>query len=168
MNDMEKWKSIPGYEGLYEVSSYGRVRSLERYDRFNRKIVSKLLKPSYNTSGYYVVRLCNNGFMKSKLIHRLVAEAFIPNPDNLPMINHRDEDKTNNVADNLEWCDLKYNNNYGTLQQRRIQTNINNGNYSELIKRKEHRKEYLKKYQNEHREHIREYQIEYRKRKRGK
>ena len=172
---MEEWKSIPGYEGLYEVSSYGRVKRLEGYDRFNRKIVNKLLKPSYNTSGYYIVHLYNNGFMKSKLLHRLVAQAFIPNPDNLPEVNHKDEDRTNNSVENLEWCNRKYNCNFGTLQQRRIQTNINNGKYSEPIKRKEHRKEYLKKYRDEHREHIREYQREYkreymreyRKRKRG-
>ena len=164
---MEEWKSIPGYEGLYEVSNLGRVKRIKRYDRFNHKIVSKLLKPSYNTNGYYIVQLSNNGFKKSKLVHRLVAQLFIPNPDNLPQVNHKDEDKTNNIVDNLEWCDSKYNNNYGTLQQRRIQTNINNGKYSEPIKRKEHRKEYLKKYHNENREHIREYQREYRKRKRG-
>ena len=164
---MEEWRSIRGYEGLYEVSSYGRVKSLERYDRFNRKIVSKILKPSYNTSGYYIVRLCNNGFMKSKLVHRLVAQTFIPNPNNLPIINHKDEDKLNNRVDNLEWCDSKYNNNYGTSQQRRIQTNINNGKYTGYSKTKEYKKEYDKKYNKEHREHLREYLREYRKRKRG-
>ena len=125
---MEEWKSIPGYEGLYEVSNLGRVRSVERCDRFNRKIVSKILKPNY-VSGYLRVGMYKNKTFKYYLIHRLVAQAFLPNPDNLPQVNHKDEDKSNNRVDNLEWCDRSYNMNYGTVQQRRIQTNINNGKY---------------------------------------
>ena len=168
---MEEWKSIPGYEGLYEVSSYGRVRSVERCDRFNHKIVSKILKPNYVNSGYFRVGMYKNKTFKYYLIHRLVAQAFIPNPDNLPQVNHKDEDKSNNRVDNLEWCSRSYNMNYGTLQQRRIQTNINNGKYTGNSKTKEYRKEYSKKYKKEHIEHTREYHREYmreyRKRKRG-
>ena len=167
---MEEWKSIPGYEGLYEVSSYGRVRSVERCDRFNRKIVSKILKPNY-VSGYLRVGMYKNKTFKYYLIHRLVAQAFLPNPDNLSEVNHKDEDKSNNRVDNLEWCDRSYNMNYGTVQQRRIQTNINNGKYTGNSKTKEYIKEYSKKYKKEHIEHTREYHREYmkeyRKRKRG-
>ena len=167
---MEEWKSIPGYEGLYEVSNLGRVRSVERCDRFNRKIVSKILKPNY-VSGYLRVGMYKNKTFKYYLIHRLVAQAFLPNPDNLPQVNHKDEDKSNNRVDNLEWCDRSYNMNYGTVQQRRIQTNINNGKYTGNSKTKEYIKEYSKKYKKEHIEHTREYHREYmkeyRKRKRG-
>ena len=167
---MEEWRSIPGYEGLYEVSNLGRVRSVERCDRFNRKIVSKILKPNY-VSGYLRVGMYKNKTFKYYLIHRLVAQAFLPNPDNLPEVNHKDEDKSNNRVDNLEWCDRSYNMNYGTVQQRRIQTNINNGKYTGNSKTKEYIKEYSKKYKKEHIEHTREYHREYmkeyRKRKRG-
>ena len=167
---MEEWKSIPGYEGLYEVSNLGRVRSVERCDRFNRKIVSKILKPNY-VSGYLRVGMYKNKTFKYYLIHRLVAQAFLPNPDNLPEVNHKDEDKSNNKVNNLEWCDRSYNMNYGTVQQRRIQTNINNGKYTGNSKTKEYIKEYSKKYKKEHIEHTREYHREYmkeyRKRKRG-
>ena len=167
---MEEWKSIPGYEGLYEVSNLGRVRSVERCDRFNRKIVSKILKPNY-VSGYLRVGMYKNKTFKYYLIHRLVAQAFLPNPDNLPQVNHKDEDKSNNRVDNLEWCDRSYNMNYGTVQQRRIQTNINNGKYTGNSKTKEYIKEYSKKYKKEHIEHTREYHREYmkeyRKRNRG-
>ena len=167
---MEEWKSIPGYEGLYEVSNLGRVRSVEKCDRFNRKILSKILKPNY-VSGYLRVGMYKNKTFKYYLIHRLVAQAFLPNPDNLPQVNHKDEDKSNNRVDNLEWCDRSYNMNYGTVQQRRIQTNINNGKYTGNSKTKEYIKEYSKKYKKEHIEHTREYHREYmkkyRKRERG-
>lgn len=171
---MEEWKSIPGYEGLYEISSYGRVKSLEiSYVRKDGRMYHKpeiILKPNY-VSGYLRVGMYKNKTFKYYLIHRLVAQAFLPNPDNLPEVNHLDEDKSNNRVENLEWCDRSYNMNYGTLQQRRIQTNINNGKYTGNSKTKEYRKEYSKKYKKEHIEHTREYHREYmreyRKRKRG-
>ena len=172
---MEEWRSIPGYEGLYEVSSYGRVKSLEiSYVRKDGRMYHKpeiILSPKNNGKGYLRVGMYKNKTFKYYLIHRLVAQAFIPNPYNLPEVNHIDEDKTNNRADNLEFCDRSYNMNYGTLQQRRIQTNINNGKYTGNSKTKEYRKEYSKKYKKEHIEHTREYHREYmreyRKRKRG-
>ena len=168
---MEEWKSISGYEGLYEVSSYGRVKRLKiSYIRKNGIMVHKpelILKPNYFSGGYFRVGMYKNKTFKYYLIHRLVAQAFLPNPDNLPEVNHKDEDKSNNRVDNLEWCDHKYNMNYGTLQQRRIQTNINNGKYTVYSRTKEYTKEYSKKYNKEHREHLREYLREYRKRKRG-
>lgn len=93
---MEEWKSITGYEGLYEVSSYGRVRSLDRYvkskSNSNRLQKGKVLSPTKHKTGYLVVNLKNKMFR----VHRLVAQAFISNPEGLSQVNHKDEDKTNN------------------------------------------------------------------------
>ena len=108
----EIWKDIKGYEGKYQVSNYGIVKSLN----YRRTGKEQLLKPALQTTGYFSVMLCKP--LKRFQIHRLVAEAFIPNPDNLPQVNHKDEDKTNNHADNLEWCTNKYNSNYGTRVKR--------------------------------------------------
>ena len=93
---METWKAIAGYEGLYQVSNLGRVKSLW-YGK------EKILKPGKNTWGYLLVSLCKDGHTKQTYVHRLVSEAFIPNPNNLETVNHKDEVKTNNVASNLEW-----------------------------------------------------------------
>ena len=100
---IEEWRDVPGYEGLYEVSDWGRVKNIK---------TGRILKPANNGWGYLFVVLCKNGIKTAAKIHRLVAYAFIPNPQNLPQINHRDEDKTNNSVDNLEWCTCEYNNNY--------------------------------------------------------
>lgn len=109
----EEWKDIKGYEGLYMISSYGRIKSLGN-DK-NRK--EKILKPYPNDKGYLHTMLSKDGKTKNISIHRLVAETFIPNPDNLPQVNHKDEDKTNCVVSNLEWCSAEYNCNYGTRNQ---------------------------------------------------
>lgn len=115
---MEIWREIKGFENSYQVSSNGRVKSLERYCKTKggklRLKKESLLKPGYTLTGYQHVILRNNGEYKSVLIHRLVAEAFIPNPDVLPQVNHKDENKSNNCVDNLEWCTQSYNNIYGT------------------------------------------------------
>ena len=104
----EVWKDIEGYEGLYEVSNFGRIKSLR---------TGKIMKPSINR-GYLKCILQNDGKYKMYYVHRLVIQTFIPNPDNLPEVNHKDEDKTNNKVDNLEWCDHKYNTNFGTRNEK--------------------------------------------------
>jgi len=111
--EQEIWKDIAGYEGIYQVSNMGRVKSLDRLDRLGRRTYGCIRIPSKGKTGYLNVNL-RNGYEKRFYIHRLVAEAFIPNPENLPCINHRDEDKENNSIDNLEWCSHKYNNSHGT------------------------------------------------------
>lgn len=108
----EIWKDVKGYEGLYEISNKGNVKSLN----YNKTGIEKELKQAINTHGYCFVQLSNR---KKKLIHRLVADAFIPNTDNLPQVNHKDENKLNNCAENLEWCTAEYNTNYGTCIKRR-------------------------------------------------
>ena len=111
---METWKAIDCYEGLYEVSDQGRVKSLGN-NKFGKE---KILKPQKDTGGYLKVDLWKDGHAKQKLVHRLVAEAFIQNHNNLDTVNHKDEDKTNNVASNLEWMSQRDNNNYGTRNKR--------------------------------------------------
>ena len=141
----EIWRPILGYEGVYEVSSYGRVRSLDRYDGRNHFIKGRIMKRSYCSNGYLSIDLCLNGKIKKCLVHRLVALTFIPNPDNLPMVNHLDEDKTNNRVDNLEWCTAKYNINYGTARIRGKETAIKNGNWTGLSREDYQHQYYLKR-----------------------
>ena len=118
----EEWKAIRGYEGIYEVSNFGNVRSLPRYKRgnFDSKVFieGKTIKQVKNNRGYYIVQLSKNNKVKNFSVHRLVAEAFIPNPNNFPQVNHKDEDKSNNIVSNLEWMTLKRNINYGTRNKR--------------------------------------------------
>lgn len=107
----EIWRDIYGYDGLYQVSNYGNVKSLNYLNHGKEQI----LKPANRGDGYLFVALWKNGKQKGKLIHRLVAEAFIPNDDLFKtQVNHKDENKANNNVENLEWCDCTYNNNYGT------------------------------------------------------
>ena len=102
-------KDIENFEGLYAITSCGKVWSYRR---------KKFLKPATDKDGYLRICLCKDGQRKLCGLHRLVAEAYIPNPDNLPQVNHKDENKANNCLQNLEWCDIKYNNNYGTRNDR--------------------------------------------------
>ena len=101
----EIWKDINGYEGLYQVSNFGNVKSLHKYAGRTDRILS----PGKTKRGYLGVYLFKNGKGKSLYVHRLVAQAFIPNPNDLSEVNHIDEDKHNNRVDNLEWCDRQYN-----------------------------------------------------------
>lgn len=114
----EIWKPVKGYEELYEVSNKGRVKRLERdiicKNGVKRHIKERILKSHKNSQGYLTVNLCD----KQVLVHCLVAEAFIPNPENKPQVNHKDEDKTNNCVENLEWMTAKENCNYGTRNER--------------------------------------------------
>lgn len=114
---MEIWKDIKGYEGLYQVSTYGMVRSLGKGKTWKKP---KIMKSRDNGHGYYMVNLSKEGVYKHHYIHRLVAEAFIPNWFNDQEVNHRDEDKSNNNVDNLEWCDHKYNMQYGNIKQKNV------------------------------------------------
>lgn len=115
--EVEIWKDIEGYEGIYKVSNKGNVKSLERkvkkFDGY-RTIKEKILKPEKCNNGYLRIRLNKEGKEEKYLLHRLVANAFIDNPDNLPQVNHRNEIKTDNRVTNLEFCTSKYNINYGT------------------------------------------------------
>lgn len=112
----EEWRDIEGFEGYYQVSNLGRVRSNDRdvlyvngqIHHYNR-IIRKL---NDDKDGYKIVHLCRQKKQCTKKVHQLVANAFIPNPQNLPLINHIDENKANNRVDNLEWCTVDYNNHY--------------------------------------------------------
>lgn len=116
----EIWKDIKDYEGLYQVSNLGRVKSLVKKARLHEYI----LKVSFDRHGYEHIHLSKNGISKSLLVHRVVAQAFIPNFDNLPEINHKDENKSNNTVNNLEWCTHQYNSSYGTRTSRIIPKTI--------------------------------------------
>ena len=120
-------KPIRGYEGMYEVDNLARVFSVERVKTVNdngriydKPIAAKRLRQGLNSNGYKVVTLTKNGVTKTYYVHRLVADAFIENPNRLPMINHKDEDKTNNLPENLEWCDAYYNTIYGNGRKKRL------------------------------------------------
>lgn len=111
--EQEVWKDVVGYEGLYKVNNLGKVIKLGKNIRF--------MTPCKDRCGYLFIRLTKNGKRKTKMLHDVIGEAFIPNPNNLPEINHKDENKLNNNLDNLEWCNRQYNNNYGTRTQRASQ-----------------------------------------------
>ena len=113
----EIWKDIPGYEGKYQVSNLGRIRSLDRIDDENHFRKGQIMKTKL-LRGYVRVPLRDGKKQKDYQVHRLVALAFIPNPDNLPQVNHKDQDPGNNNVDNLEWCDAKYNINYGDRNEK--------------------------------------------------
>lgn len=142
---MEIWKDVKGFEGYYEVSDLGRVRSVDRVvvdtvRNCERLLKGKLLVQRDNGNGYKGVMFCKEHKIFHKYVHRLVAETFIPNPNNLPQVNHKDEDKSNNCVDNLEWCDQLYNNTYGTKVERRLNTMKNKKEFPELFIKEEKKK----------------------------
>ena len=140
-NNIEIWKPVVGYEGVYEISSFGRIRSLDRITSYISRTQEgkeyttthshkgKLMKQHNNHFGYKVIALCIDGKYRTYMVHRLVAEAFIPNPNNYPVVNHKDENKQNNCVENLEWCTQQYNINYGSGNIRRIDTRNQNKSY---------------------------------------
>ena len=116
---MEIWKDVVGYEGYYQVSNFGNIRSVDRViysDKLHigtkRELKGKMLKPYVNSHGYLALTLTKNGNEKLLRVHRIVAEAFIKNPNNYDQVNHIDGDKTNNKIENLEWCNNQYNVNH--------------------------------------------------------
>ena len=109
----EIWKDIQGYEGYYHVSNLGEVRSLDRIDSAGARRKGKRVNLFCDKDGYLLANLSKNGIAKQHRVHRLVANEFIKNPLGFSEINHKDENKKNNCADNLEWCNTQYNINYG-------------------------------------------------------
>lgn len=105
----EIWKDIERYKGVYKISNLGRVYSVQR---------KKIKNTFIDKGGYVRVQLYYNYTQKGFLVHRLVAKAFIPNPNNYPQVNHKDENKLNNCVNNLEWCTNKYNCNFGTKPEK--------------------------------------------------
>lgn len=126
----EIWRPIPDYEGIYEVSNLGRIKSLERTKKSRngtvQKVAEKIRALSYGTKGdsYAYVVLSKNGKNKTFLVHRIVAQVFLENPNDLPIINHKDENKRNDSVDNLEWCDYSYNNTYRNIHLKRDLSNV--------------------------------------------
>ena len=125
---IEIWKDIKDYEGLYQVSNFGQILSLH----YNRSRKCKLLKLIKTKFGYLRVQLFKDGKGKMFIVHRLVAETFLKNPDNLPQVNHIDENKENNRVDNLEWCTSEYNINYGTRNEK-VSKTMTNGKTSKKV-----------------------------------
>ena len=122
-------KPVRGYEGHYVVDQFGRVFGVDRTTTvldngriYEKPIAGKQMKQSLHTKGYKTVCLTQDGKSNTRFVHRLVAEAFIDNPDNLPMVNHKDEDKTNNFVENLEWCTASYNRTYGKAVEKHAKT----------------------------------------------
>lgn len=147
----EIWKDIEGFEDSYQISNYGRVKSKERV--IPRIVRERILKPSLCNGGYLTVPIGEAKRKKTISIHREMAKAFIPIPDelkNIPIeklvINHKDENKTNNCLANLEWCTTKYNNAYGTARERMIQTQRENSPKKKPILQLSKNNEIIKKY----------------------
>lgn len=133
---MEEWKDIKGYEGLYQVSNEGRIKALPREivtrNRFGeciKKYDEKILKNGDNNRGYYIVILYDGFTRKPKQVHRLVAEAFIPNPDKKPCVDHINTVKTDNRSCNLRWVSIKENNNNPLTKQHMSERQLGDKNY---------------------------------------
>ena len=126
----EVWKNIEGYEGLYQVSNFGNVKTLKRKVQHGNCFYTReerILKQSKDKYGYCVVGLSRNKATKTYKVHRLVAEAFIPNTDGFPQVNHKDFDRANNNTENLEWCDVQYNTQYSVHRRAIVRNNRNAG-----------------------------------------
>ena len=135
-------KAVKGYEGYYEVDQFGRVYSVDRLvpvddngRQYNKALCGKQMKQGMHSNGYKIVSLTKEGKTKTVFVHRIVAEAFISNENNSPMVNHKDEDKTNNFVENLEWCTAKYNRSYGKAIEKHAKK-INGRKHTEEHKQK--------------------------------
>ena len=129
MEEKEIWKDIEGFEGLYQVSSYGRVKSLN----YRRTCKEGILKPLKDRGEYLHVNLCKDGKMKHYPVHRLVATAFVENPEGYTEVNHKDENKQNNCMENLEWCSRLYNNTYNGRAKKAGKKNTNHPKMSKSV-----------------------------------
>lgn len=131
---LEIWKPVVGYEGYYEVSNYGRVRSLDRtiYNRTGYTSVKqgKMKKTWINNRGYVMARLSKDNEKRDALVHRLVAEAFLEKSKGEEIVNHKDFNRSNNIVDNLEWCDYKYNLHYSMDRVKCSLRQKNKGRYN--------------------------------------
>ena len=117
----EEWRDIKDFEGLYQISNLGRVKSVARIVKRGtnyKPVAERLLKFGGKERGSYFVILSKDGHTYTRYVHRLVAQAFLPNPNNLPVVNHKDENPLNDVVTNLEWCTWSYNNSYNDLRKR--------------------------------------------------
>lgn len=146
----EEWRAIKGYEGMYEVSSHGRVKSLKRMttSSVGRKpapVKERILSGGINLNGYRFLYLCKYGKLQRFYVHRLVALTFIDNPHNYPNINHKDENRLNNCVENLEWCTQKYNVNYGGCREKIRMFNLSDKNPNRGRHRPEKFKEKVRK-----------------------
>lgn len=131
----EEWRPIPGFEGYYEVSNIGRIKRLPRGKQWPYRLThNNIRKCRINKTGYYCVNLSKDNRVKWVAVHRLVAMAFLPNPLNLPCINHKDESRDNNRVENLEWCTYQYNANYGTARERQKASRRSNPNDYQIRK----------------------------------
>jgi len=134
-NMEEIWKDVQGYEGLYQVSNHGRIKSLPRLDSMGRQKGGLVLKPKSRKDGYKRINLYYKGKMETYLVHRIVANAFIPNPYVKPQVNHIDEDKSNNKVNNLVWMTAKENINYGSC----IERSVKNRDQKSIAKKVDHK-----------------------------
>lgn len=137
---MEQWIDVKGYEGYYQISDLGRVRALERtiidINKKPRNRSGRILRVHPGGDRYLNVRLCKNGITKNYRVHRLVAIAFLPNPDNLPVVNHLDADILNNTPSNLEWCTTA-DNNWHTVAMGRRNDTIGSKHHFSIITEKQ-------------------------------
>lgn len=133
----EIWKDIVHYEGLYQASNLGNIRSIDRFvvssDGIRQFRHGKTIKQRKNQKGYKIVRLSKNGEAKNKFVHILVLESFCKRPDGLNQINHKDENKENNRLDNLEYCNNVYNQNYGSCSVNKSKSTINDKRKSKQV-----------------------------------
>ena len=126
----EIWADIPGFEGSYQVSNRGRVRSCDRYIKASRGMQKKhgqIIRPMLRPNGYLTIGLYMNGKRTERYVHRIVALLFVDNPNMYDEVNHKDENKTNNCSENLEWCTHGYNINYGTAKEKISKTRLEKG-----------------------------------------